>query len=84
MLTLHILYNVYCILYSIVPTQVDNMRAKLANLNDCAVPFLCRAVAKLCWYYKLYIIQYTPIKQNNNLKLEIIVEPTCVYHARLV
>ena len=24
---------------TIVPTQVENMRAELANLNHCAVPF---------------------------------------------
>ena len=39
-----------------LPTQVDKMRAELANLNDCAVPFLSRAAANLCWYY------YTVIK----------------------
>ena len=27
------------------------MRAKLANPNHCAVPFLSRAGANLCWYY---------------------------------
>ena len=27
------------------------MRAELANLNHCAVPFLSRAIANLCWYY---------------------------------
>ena len=26
------------------------MRAELANLNDCSVPFLSRAAVKLCWY----------------------------------
>ena len=31
--------------------KLINMRAKLANLNDCAVPFLSRAAANLCWYY---------------------------------
>ena len=30
---------------------VDKKRAKLANLNNCVVPFLSRAVANLCWYY---------------------------------
>ena len=34
----------------LVPTQVDKMRAELANLNDCAVPFLIRAAVNLCWY----------------------------------
>ena len=27
------------------------MRAKLANLNHSAVPFLSRAAVNLCWYY---------------------------------
>ena len=27
------------------------MRAELASLNHCAVPFLSRAVVRLCWYY---------------------------------
>ena len=27
------------------------MRAELANLNNCAVPFLSRATANLRWYY---------------------------------
>ena len=27
------------------------MRAKLASVNDCAVPFLSRAAANLCCYY---------------------------------
>ena len=40
------------------------MRAELVNLNHCAVPFLSRAAANLCWYYysiyyKVYSIQYT-------------------------
>ena len=26
------------------------MRAELANLNDCAVPFLSRAAVNLSWY----------------------------------
>ena len=26
------------------------MRAKLANPNDCAAPFLSRAEPNLCWY----------------------------------
>ena len=27
------------------------MREELSGLNHCAVPFLSRAVADLCWYY---------------------------------
>ena len=38
----------------IVPTQVNKMRAKLANLNDCAVPFLSRASVNMCWYHSRY------------------------------
>ena len=33
------------------------MRAKLANLSDCAVPFLSRA-PNLCWYDIIYTIIY--------------------------
>ena len=32
----------------IVPTQVDRMRAELANLNHCAVSFLSHAAVNLC------------------------------------
>ena len=39
------------VLYNIVPTQVIKMRAELANLNDCAVPFLSRAAVNLWWYH---------------------------------
>ena len=31
------------------------MRAKLANLNNCAESFLSRADANLCWYYIIII-----------------------------
>ena len=31
--------------------KLIKMRAELANLNHCAVPFLTRASAFLCWYY---------------------------------
>ena len=34
----------------VVPTQVDKMRARLPNLNHCAVLFLSRAVVNLSWY----------------------------------
>ena len=41
---------------NIIPTQVEKKRAKLAILNDCAVPFLSRAVTyfNLCWYHNIY------------------------------
>ena len=31
------------------------MRAKLASLNQCTVPFLSRAEVNLCWYDSIYI-----------------------------
>ena len=31
------------------------MRAELANLNPCAVPFLSRATVNLCWFCCIYI-----------------------------
>ena len=37
--------------YYVVPAQVDTLRATLANLNHCAVPFLRHATASMCWYY---------------------------------
>ena len=33
-----------------VPTKVEKMRAKLANLNPCAVSFLSRAAVNVSWY----------------------------------
>ena len=45
--------------------KLIKMHAKLANLNDCAVPFLSRATTNLCWYYYTHTISdkrlYTPI-----------------------
>ena len=37
--------------YYVVPEQVDNLCATLANLNYCAVPFLRPATASMCCYY---------------------------------
>ena len=31
--------------------KLIKMRAELANLNVCAVPFLSRAAVNFCWYY---------------------------------
>ena len=31
--------------------KLIKMRAKLANINHCAVPLLSRAAVNLCWYY---------------------------------
>ena len=36
--------------YIVVPTQVEKMCTKLANLNPCAVPFLSSAAVNLSWY----------------------------------
>ena len=34
--------------------KLIRMRAKLAYLNYCAVPFLSRVVVNLCWYHHKY------------------------------
>ena len=44
------IYNIYIV----VPTQVEKMRAELASLNHCAVPFLSRAAVNLSWYDYIY------------------------------
>ena len=49
------------------------MRAKLANLNHCAVPFLSRAAANLCWYY--CIIYYILL---HGFRLKFISFTTCM------
>ena len=36
--------------------KLIKMRAELANLNHCAVPFLSRADVNLCWYYTTFIL----------------------------
>ena len=36
------------------------MRAKLANLHHCAVPFLSRAAVNLCWHYNTYNFRSYP------------------------
>ena len=46
--------------HNIVPAQVGKNADKLAGLNHCAVPFLSRAAASLCWYY--YTIDYRVLK----------------------
>ena len=40
--------NIYVISYQL---KLTKMRAELANLNHCAVPFLSCVAANLCWYY---------------------------------
>ena len=42
------------------------MRAKLATLNQCAVPFLSRAVANLCWYYYILNILTSALCSKSN------------------
>ena len=37
------------------------MRAELANLNQCALPFLSRADDKLFWYSVIMYLLYTII-----------------------
>ena len=32
-------------------TKLIKMHTELASLNHCAVPFLSRAAAYLCWYF---------------------------------
>ena len=46
------LCKIYCT-YHMISYQLKliEMRAELANLNNCAVPFLSRAAANLCWHY---------------------------------
>ena len=40
------------------------MRAELAGLNHCAVPFLSRAAANLCWYY--YTLHLNVIRMSTD------------------
>ena len=46
-------YFTFITMYILLSYQLNliKMRAKLANLNHCAVPFLSRAADNLCWYY---------------------------------
>ena len=46
--------------FNVVSYQLKliKMRAKFANTNDCAVPFLSRAATNLCWYYISFIKCY--------------------------
>ena len=49
--------------------KLVKMRAKLANRNDCAAPFLSRATADLCWYIcSIFdIIRYTKVDMVFNI-----------------
>ena len=49
------------------------MRAKLANLNHCAVPFLSRAAANLCWYYNTAGCDETTGRNDYVLSLVMII-----------
>ena len=42
------------------------MRAKLATLNHCAVPFLSHAVTNLCWYYYILNIRTSALCSKSN------------------
>ena len=44
--------------------KLIKMRANLASLKYCAVPFLRRAGANLCWYYYIYI---TSVNMSQNI-----------------
>ena len=49
-------FTVQCTMYSVqflllYQHNLTKMRALLTNLNHCAVPFLSRAAANLCWCY---------------------------------
>ena len=48
--------NNKCYICNIIPVQLDKMRAELAYINHCAVPFLSRAAANLCWYDITYFL----------------------------
>ena len=41
--------------YIVVPTKVDKNARELATLSDCAVPFLSRGSANLCWCHSILI-----------------------------
>ena len=49
------------------------MRAELANLNHCTVPFLSRAAVNLCWYY------YTTFEGQLPLVYRYISQRTKIY-----
>ena len=59
--------------------KLIKMRSELANLNDCAVPFLSRAAANLCWYYytmyilkcRIYIVQWFWVEGEWNAFLRL-------------
>ena len=44
------------------------MRAKLANINHCAVSFLSHAAINLCRYYYIYIIHIYRKTNHNSVK----------------
>ena len=45
------------------------MRAKLDNLNHCAVAFLSRAVANVCWYYSIVCVVVLSKKNTQDTQL---------------
>ena len=64
------------------------MRAKLANLNHCAVPFLSRAVVSLCWcFYTLYVVHGTEhifiiVWNANVISPDRVYSDTCISYTR--
>ena len=46
--------------------KLIRMRAKLANQSDCAVPFLSRSAANLCWYYIISVTQWLRWLQSSS------------------
>ena len=49
--------------------KLIKMRAELANLNNCAVPFLSRAAVNLSWYHSTLITTTTRTEDENNSSL---------------
>ena len=53
------------------------MRAELANVNDCVVPLLSRAVVKLWWYYysdlvtRLYILVIFIYRAHDSCPIDV-------------
>ena len=72
----------YCISYTVLSYELEliKMRAKLTNLNYCAVPFLSRAAVNLCWYdYIHYTLQFGLIQQILTVPLSCIQYKAAVF-----
>ena len=55
------------------------MRVELANLNDCAVPFLSHAAVSLCWYYYTMHLDYTLYSLHKRTSYNMLTMPYAVY-----